>query len=616
MSIFDTIDKKCTLRWISLLNILLGLIFGVTRTSFQSVLDPAEWMAGIVHYPPHHPFAEYCSSSTNFQTYLAAGFLKAGLDEFFISVFYCCATCILYLLFWQNTVYFFTKSRLLTVILPQLLFHSGFLILGLHYEIVIPPGQATFGPFAIIFACWSLSLLLREKYQEACILIALMPLVHPYIGMYFIISVTISILLSSNFPNKIKALTTIMMVGGASFLVIIALRGMESYVSSASFVHFMQYNLSKHRVILRSSMELNIIFCGLMILSCVYWRHARNKPCEQSFFFSVFILVLSALILSYVNSFPLIELKGVWRQIYNSIPLRNANIIYLLLVPMALSLLSKPFRLLFMLFLMVLTLKIWFYLYTATAISGVIEGPHAYTYVYRPYYLTILLIFVLCLFIDILRRSQFILCHTSLEKLRAIIFQHYFVKKICETKRAFTRSLSSFLLLATFVLSVAFSFVYGSQLMTRVSYYKNDNVLSMLSKYSNFPLVVAGTERIDRDFTQSRSRRPLLYDIQIPATLPYLGVEPTSVIKTVNEIYGLNLLDQERKKQINLPCDGLSCTKIKNIFCNREKTEWQLLSKKYNFCDVLVPKDWKLQISLMATNSLWSFYHIENCRII
>lgn len=585
----NRINKNCTFQQITFINITIGIIIGLCRTSFQSVLDPAEWIAGIVRYPAHHPFAEYFNSSSNFQTYLAAGFLTVGFDELFISAFYCCATCVLYLLFWQNTSYYFTRSRLFAFIIPQLLLQSGFLLIGLHYELVIPPGQVTFGPFAIILASWCLSLLLIGKARWTIILIGLMPLIHPFIGIYFIMTLSLSILLTRAFPHKYNNLFSLIILGLVSSLIMIVLRGTDSYVSSAAFTQFLQYNISKHRVTLSAGLDLNILLAGLGILALVLWQSRRNNPFTQAFLFTISLLVVSALTLSYINALPLTSINNMLRQIYNSIPLRNANILYLIIFPIALSLFSKPTQLFFLYCLFALTLRYYISLYMNIPLEGSLEGSPFATDVYQSYYLIILAMFLLCLMIEKVLKYR---PHLS-------------------TNLTFT--LNSVLLISTLLLSAIFSITYASQFFKRMSYYKNDTVLYAVSKHSHGLLLIAGAENIDRVFTQSRSRRALIYDIQIPAALPYLGVEPISVIDEVKEIYGLNLVDINRKNHINLPCDGLACSEIKNIFSIRNSASWKSLAIKYHFCDILVPHDWTLQIKLIASSSLWNLYQVNQC---
>lgn len=615
-----------TVKHITRINIILGILFGVARTSFQSVLDPAGWLAGAVTYPEGSVFLDYFRSIANIQVYFSAALLKLGISEYLISLVFCCIACVFYLLFWQNVVHYFLMARANSNVpvrsfstplslsqlvgllaIPQLLLNAGFLLFGLNYEIIIPPGQVTFGPFAIIWCAWSLSLFLKRQHRWAVILIGLSPLIHPYIGLYFSGAVLLACLLMPAFSNKWSTILTITSCSLLSMVGLLLLKDTNSYATAHGFFELLECNISKHRLPLSFTLTLNVLCLGCILLACSWWRFARPKPEATLFLLSVAMLVGSALLLGQINNLPLDKMSGVLRHVYNSIPTRNANILYLLLCPLAFAWLSTGFQLCFALGLVALNVKSFMVLHQLTRSSSVVEGLHGGLQQPTSFYKVTLGVFLMCLLLQWIWKKRM-----SSNANKVLLLPSDMSIVMHKAYSHVMPYLQVIIIAATFVLSFCFSVMYANQLKARMTYYNNDDALHALLRQTNSPLLVAGAEAVDRVFVQSRTRRALVHDIQIPSTFSYLSQEPSQIVKKVRDIFQLDLMAAERKYKVNFPCDGLRCPEIRSLFSSRDLAEWLTLSQEYGFQEILVPNDWHLQLPLIASSPIWRVYRVSS----
>src|SRR4051794_27311693 len=91
-------SKVMSFRALVLLQVAIGCLLGVARASFQSVVDPAQALAGAVSYDSGEAFAQYLNANINLQTVLAALLLRLGVNELIISTLFSCFATVCYLL--------------------------------------------------------------------------------------------------------------------------------------------------------------------------------------------------------------------------------------------------------------------------------------------------------------------------------------------------------------------------------------------------------------------------------------------------------------------------------------------------------------------------------------
>ncbi len=102
------------------------------------------------------------------------------------------------------------------------------------------------------------------------------------------------------------------------------------------------------------------------------------------------------------------------------------------------------------------------------------------------------------------------------------------------------------------------------------------------------------------------SNKPVLLDIKSFDFIPYHPYLIDNVFQILQDVYGIDINSPPIKNNPKLP-DSF----IKKNFENKLKTEWVLLSNKYNATYVVVPSDWKIKLDLLKKNTSFAVYKIQ-----
>tara|TARA_A100001011_G_C14191335_1_gene791463 strand:+ start:91 stop:573 length:483 start_codon:yes stop_codon:yes gene_type:complete len=109
-----------------------------------------------------------------------------------------------------------------------------------------------------------------------------------------------------------------------------------------------------------------------------------------------------------------------------------------------------------------------------------------------------------------------------------------------------------------------------------------------------------------RRFVHTMSLKPILLDTQSFDFIPYHPYLVDNVFEVLKDVYGVDLNNPPIRNNPYIP-DSF----MKNIFEKREKSEWILLSKKYNAYYVVVPSRWDLKLKKIKVNQFYSIFKIE-----
>ena len=108
------------------------------------------------------------------------------------------------------------------------------------------------------------------------------------------------------------------------------------------------------------------------------------------------------------------------------------------------------------------------------------------------------------------------------------------------------------------------------------------------------------------NFTHIISKKPVLLDTKSFDFIPYHPYLIDNVFQILQDIYGVDINSPPNKNNPSIP-DSF----IKKTFENRLKTEWVLLSKKYNANHIVVPSDWRIKLDLLKKNTSFAVYKIQ-----
>lgn len=101
--------------------------------------------------------------------------------------------------------------------------------------------------------------------------------------------------------------------------------------------------------------------------------------------------------------------------------------------------------------------------------------------------------------------------------------------------------------------------------------------------------------------------KPIILDVSSLDFVPYFPNTAKSMSLIIEEIYGINFAKPPKEIK-NKPF--LSDEIIKNNFEIYSKDNWEMLSKKFNFRAIIIPKDWNINISPEVTGKRFALYII------
>jgi hypothetical protein len=116
-----------------------------------------------------------------------------------------------------------------------------------------------------------------------------------------------------------------------------------------------------------------------------------------------------------------------------------------------------------------------------------------------------------------------------------------------------------------------------------------------VNSYSNNKFVVT-TYSTTRS-TLLLAKVPYILDVTSMDFIPYFPHAVTKLKLVIEDVYGIDFESPPKKHN-----PSISDYLIKDIFESRTSDEWRLLSKKYNFDILIVPKDFNLKISNKFSN--------------
>jgi hypothetical protein len=166
----------------------LGALYGVLCPTWQVAVEPAQVLAGLVHYPANNPNFLYQANTWTVLHQLCALLLKAGASELAVSILLGAVV---------PGVAFAGLALWVTALLPAQAEAGDFLVavltpflalgiqeLGVRYPILIAGYEHTYGMAGMAMAVLSIGLLANGAAGAAGLTLALGPAVHPSLGLW------------------------------------------------------------------------------------------------------------------------------------------------------------------------------------------------------------------------------------------------------------------------------------------------------------------------------------------------------------------------------------------------------------------------------------------------
>ena len=107
-----------------------------------------------------------------------------------------------------------------------------------------------------------------------------------------------------------------------------------------------------------------------------------------------------------------------------------------------------------------------------------------------------------------------------------------------------------------------------------------------------------------------KTKRPVWFDMGALDAFPMVPECAEELNPGMQEIYGVNLLNDPGEKFRNLGI--LHWEKHRDLWEKRSREDWLKLAEKYNFTGIVVLRSWKLKLNRSAENDLYAYYTLEN----
>jgi hypothetical protein len=174
----------------------LGALYGVLCPTWQVAVEPAQVLAGLVHYPADNPNFLYQANTWTVLHQLSALLLKAGATEVALSVLLCAVVpgvAFAGLALWVTALLPATDETgdwLVAALAPFLAL--GIQEIGVHYPILIAGFEHTYGMAGMAMAVLSIGLLANGAWSAGGFALAFAPAVHPSLGLWSGITVLLA----------------------------------------------------------------------------------------------------------------------------------------------------------------------------------------------------------------------------------------------------------------------------------------------------------------------------------------------------------------------------------------------------------------------------------------
>jgi hypothetical protein len=176
---------------------LLGALAGACAfPTWQVAVETAQVIAGLVTYPPDNPFYTYHTKLWTILHQLCAGLLLAGVSERVVSVLLSGLLGMVSCQAVALTVYALSGRALVAVAAPFLVIVSRASEHGVAYPVFLVNTPHTYGAIGLSTAVLAMALLATGCVRSGAFLLALLPAVHPSIGVWTLVLVGMAALWS------------------------------------------------------------------------------------------------------------------------------------------------------------------------------------------------------------------------------------------------------------------------------------------------------------------------------------------------------------------------------------------------------------------------------------
>jgi hypothetical protein len=572
--------------------VVLGFVAGaLIEPTWQDVIEPAQVLAGVVHYPPDNPVYLYSVRTWTILHQLTALAIAAGIPERTLAIFVSGAIGALAFTALGLTTRAMGAPTLVAALSPILIYTSGITRLLPGYPVIVLGWPYTYGLTAHGLLLLLVALLGLRRDRAAALVIGLFPCVHPGVAIWvWIIVAGLGIVYRQDARTRLRAVLP-WMATGVTVTVVSAVYQWgwimpdlsATAPPSAELMHGIRQYWDTHRRPLQW-IDLNVLVAVVMPLLFVWWqrRAGPSLPREAHWIATAMLIAVGIAVGGDLLIRVLPEPLGA-----------------ILARPMPRRLLSLP----------VLGGMAWIIgVCTSRAVPPHVHGLTNWVFAGLAI-VSLRTVGTLTMPRDVVRAIiEPLGWDWTLVALTMMALVGVAVVVAIQLGRAVTtrwqdlsaRTFRGALVVATAML-LASAVVDGPQRLSGLRDQHNDELLRRTAARPGLLLTGANLHLI-----QAATRRPVLIDGGALDALIYVPEAATTSDHILREIYDLTLTRPGSREDWS---DGvLPDWAGEHVWRDRTVAGWQAIGDSFGVTDILTPSGWSLQLPLVARDdnlALW-----------
>ena len=557
-----------------------GALFGFVGAGWQSIIESAQVLAGVVPYRAQDIEYHYLIKIPVLQDHIAALLMWLGADEVLVCRIASGVTTALMFQAWGLFVFGLSRSAPMGVGAPFLVMASLAGLRGLDYAINFPPIDYGYGPLTLIMLGLVAAYLAVGWERAAGFTAGLMPATHPIVGVWGVGVVCVLLALEFWRTRRISGRFAVWFAVGLALAVIdvgghvlIYYRGIPVLDNtSRDFVFAFSHLHDDHRARFGPSLTLfSIVVSAAATVAYGVFEWRRLDPGQRR---ALGLLALNALFGAMATSVYWWPQRLIPLALFSAMPNRFLNVNALMFAPLMLGsliALAGRQRARWLAAGLVALLGL-----DAVFVGGglLVRGTIS-TLALNAAALTLMGFLAsprIAAFIDRLPR----------QKLASPIVA---------------------LGLAAGVAVVAFeAYDLWRSSDERFVYYANDAALAAARQGKGDLLFFK--DPWHNVGAQTWTRRPLVIDPNIISAIPYMGEEGALMLPILHDVYGIDLLSEDAS------CNEYSSPCVAQLWQARTAEDWTKLAAQYRFDEILVPERIALNLPLVADSGRFRLYRV------
>jgi hypothetical protein len=577
-----------------------GFLAGFLRPGWQSGVETAQALAGLVSYPPGNPVYMYDVKLWTIVNQIAVVLFHFGLSERQVSVLVSAVNGGVAFLALALCTFAVSENLWLALAMPFAI-NSSPVIFDVSYTPSLAAGQNTAGLYGLSMVLLTLSLMSLRRHRAAGFALGIMPAVHPALGIWCWVIALISMFWDRDYreksvPQMWKAALIGLAVSFLSFCVqlswmIPVLPRLDAGTRNNFIQTWVRYIDTHRQPVDLSLAGVKLTIFGLVFVFLLMQRSTFSI--ETRLMLRVFVtsalLAMAAAIISWIPA------QYMWPPLLTLMPMRVFALVTVLFIPMLFGVLYRfgSFWVHLNRSMLAGLLSIPLLLYNLKKACTVAACPAG-------------LLAFLNSATSLLTPDAYILACLTLSMLGLLLWRYATTQKHEPESVRYSRPLSAgmaTIMIAAVLQAEARLWIGSHQASAGLTDRTNNAVLAAVAREPGLILTTP------LDLVQLRTRKPLVIDPGGLDSIPYVPESGPALNQILRKVYAVDLLDPPQViKDHPYEADVMRATKP--VWEQRSTQEWKYLASEFGFNIILTDPTWNLHLPRADSDDEFVLYRV------